>query len=101
MLTNHLIACAWYAIGTIDEDTTVDTWVKANELEGTSILYRYTTSLHWSLTQFTPASMEVYPENGKERLFTVSVITIAMVTFSSFVSAITNAMTQLRNLNSE
>merc|ERR1719181_2010605 len=63
--------------------------------------YLYTTSLHWSLTQFTPASMEVYPENARERTFAIVVLVFALVTFSSFVSSITNAMTHLRNMNSE
>ncbi|CAK9016098.1 Protein ZINC INDUCED FACILITATOR-LIKE 1 [Durusdinium trenchii] len=40
-------------------------------------------------------------EAEEERTFTVCVIVSAMVIFSSFISAITNAMTQLRNLNKE
>eukprot|EP00913_Durusdinium_trenchii_P010774 g10107.t1 len=79
---------------------------KLNWLEHTSVIndnlaYKYFTSLHWSLTQFTPASMEVTPRNEIERLFNVVVIMSAMVIFSTFISAITNAMNQLRNLNSE
>lgn len=45
--------------------------------------------------------MEVVPKNEIERLFNVVVIISAMVIFSTFISAITNAMNQLRNLNSE
>ncbi|CAE8613582.1 unnamed protein product [Polarella glacialis] len=45
--------------------------------------------------------MEVVPMNELERSFAVFVIVSAMVIFSSFISTITNAMTQLRNLNSE
>lgn len=53
---NHFIACGWYAVGTIDFDQ--GSWTDA--LRSTpSLGYQYTTSLHWSLTQFTPASMEV------------------------------------------
>eukprot|EP00747_Dinoflagellata_sp_TGD_P080637 gnl/TRDRNA2_/TRDRNA2_160980_c1_seq2.p1 gnl/TRDRNA2_/TRDRNA2_160980_c1~~gnl/TRDRNA2_/TRDRNA2_160980_c1_seq2.p1 ORF type:complete len:364 (+),score=69.17 gnl/TRDRNA2_/TRDRNA2_160980_c1_seq2:96-1187(+) len=65
------------------------------------LTYRYATSLHWSLTQFTPASMSVQPHNIKERIYAIIVVLFAMITFSSFVSSITNAMTQLRNLNSQ
>ncbi|CAE8662476.1 unnamed protein product [Polarella glacialis] len=100
MLINHLIACCWYAVG-INYIEQQDTWVKANDLKGKGDLYAYTTALHWSITQFTPASMEVVPVNELERSFTIFVIVSAMVIFSSFISTITNAMTQLRNLNSE
>lgn len=63
--------------------------------------YRYATALHWSLTQFTPASMEVVARSTPERVYTVVVLLTAMITFSSFVSSITNAMTRLRHLNVE
>ncbi|CAE8657697.1 unnamed protein product [Polarella glacialis] len=100
MLINHLIACCWYAVG-INDLEREDTWVKANDMKGKGTVYAYTTALHWSITQFTPASMEVVPMNELERSFTIAVIVSAMVIFSSFISTITNAMTQLRNLNSE
>ncbi|CAE8632466.1 unnamed protein product [Polarella glacialis] len=100
MWINHLIACTWYAVG-INDLEREDTWVKANDLKGKGTVYAYTTALHWSITQFTPASMEVVPINELERSFAVFVIVSAMVIFSSFISTITNAMTQLRNLNSE
>jgi len=102
MMVNHLIACVWYGIGSaaIDGDRN---WPEVAGVMGgeRTLAYKYLTSLHWSLTQFTPASMEVVPENELERAFTVVIILTAMIVFSSFVSAITNAMTQLRNLNSE
>mmetsp|Transcript_45534 Transcript_45534/g.101796 ORF Transcript_45534/g.101796 Transcript_45534/m.101796 type:complete len:854 (-) Transcript_45534:35-2596(-) len=99
VLVNHLVACIWYAIGTYDT-TREDRWLRASGLEASNIWYRYSTALHWSITQFTPASMEVYPANEYERFFTVCIILSGMLIFSSFVSAITNAMNQLRNLNS-
>ena len=40
----------------------IDTWI--NMYPAWKLLkLRYATCLHWSLTQFTPASMEVYPTN--------------------------------------
>eukprot|EP00747_Dinoflagellata_sp_TGD_P101083 gnl/TRDRNA2_/TRDRNA2_168235_c4_seq4.p1 gnl/TRDRNA2_/TRDRNA2_168235_c4~~gnl/TRDRNA2_/TRDRNA2_168235_c4_seq4.p1 ORF type:complete len:376 (+),score=31.41 gnl/TRDRNA2_/TRDRNA2_168235_c4_seq4:45-1172(+) len=62
---------------------------------------RYTTSLHWSLTQFTPAAMEIHPHNYRERMYTIVVLLFSLVMFSSFISSITQAMTNLRNLNAE
>jgi len=101
LLLNHVIGCMWYGVGTMDGFDADDSWVARNLVATDDIFYRYATSLHWSLTQFTPASMEVTPTNVKERLFAVTVIVFAMVVFSSFVSTITNAMTQLRNIDSE
>mmetsp|Transcript_117871 Transcript_117871/g.263503 ORF Transcript_117871/g.263503 Transcript_117871/m.263503 type:complete len:787 (-) Transcript_117871:38-2398(-) len=103
LIINHIIACIWYGIGTVEASKPEDsTWLQvAGISDNTSLGYRYCTSLHWSLTQFTPASMEVYPVNEMERWFSVFVLVFALVTFSSFVSSITNAMTQLRNMNSE
>jgi len=45
--------------------------------------------------------MEVTPRNTVERLYTVFVLLGAMVTFSTFVSSITSAMTTLRAKKSE
>eukprot|EP00811_Abedinium_folium_P014950 NODE_2392_length_2221_cov_8.170010.p1 GENE.NODE_2392_length_2221_cov_8.170010~~NODE_2392_length_2221_cov_8.170010.p1 ORF type:complete len:633 (-),score=132.48 NODE_2392_length_2221_cov_8.170010:321-2165(-) len=97
LLINHFIACAWYAIGS--QSIADNGWVRHNQLERASLAMRYSTALHWSLTQFTPASMEVVPENEYERVFTVTVLVFAMVAFSTLISSITSATTQLRNLN--
>jgi len=101
LLVNHVIACIWFWIGSMPNQ--VNGWVAYNELDSTyndDLAYKYLTSLHWSMTQFTPASMEVTPKNAVERFYNVVTLLFAMITFSSFVSSITNAMTQLRNLNS-
>lgn len=100
MLLNHMVACAWFWIGQLNRP---DTWLLQadSDILVAPMAYQYFTALHWSLTQFTPASMEVVPKNEIERLFNVVVIISAMVIFSTFISAITNAMNQLRNLNSE
>jgi len=99
VLVNHLVACVWYAIGNMDQ-TRQDRWIVEFKVDVKNLLYRYSTALHWSITQFTPASMEVVPQNEYERLFTVCMILSGLLIFSSFVSAITNAMNRLRNLNS-
>jgi len=98
LCVNHIIACLWFWAGSSGYEVT---WITEADIMQRSLAYKYATCLHWSLTQFTPASMEVYPTNEEERIFCVCVIVSAMVIFSSFISAITNAMTQLRNLNRE
>jgi len=108
-IVNHFIACGWYAIGSLDLSSfgIYRTWVQefterpARKQDGQvpvtpSTGYLYATSLHWSLTQFTPASMSVVACNLVERVYSVLVILLALVMFSSFVSSITSAMTHLR-----
>jgi len=97
LLGNHITACLWYYVGTYR--SWEDSWVKASGLANKSLAYNYTTSLHWSLTQLTPASMEVVPRNALERSCTVFIVCADMVIFGSIVSNITACMTRLRNLN--
>lgn len=94
---NHYIACGWYLLGS-DKDIG-QTWVFTRALDEAPLAYQYTTSLHWSLTQFTPASMEVVPTNTYERTYSVCVLMFALVMFSSFVSSITSSMTHLHHIN--
>lgn len=97
-VVNHFIACIWYAISiTHRQEHGQPAWVdNLLDIEDRDDLYLYATSLHWSVTQFTPASMEVQPRNTTERFFAICVIVSALVVFSSLVSSITSAMTQLR-----
>lgn len=97
VVANHIVACSWYAIGSGSFGQR--SWLDANDVEGRSLAYLYATSAHWSLTQFTPASMEVFPQNTVERVFAVCVLLMALITFSSFVSMLTTSMAQLRQLS--
>lgn len=94
LLINHFIACIWYFIGCHGAG-----WVQ-EYAKGEPVEMLYFTALHWSLTQFTPATMSVQPQNFGERVFAVAVLLFAMIVFSAFVSSITNLMTNLFNLNS-
>ncbi|CAK0892779.1 unnamed protein product [Prorocentrum cordatum] len=99
VIVNHYVACFWFLVAATNPSGGV-TWAM-NAFGGGqwSMIYAYTTCLHWSLTQFTPASMEVVPENEVERTFNIVVIIMALVIFSSFVSSITSTMTHIRNIN--
>lgn len=99
VIMNHYIACGWYALARFNNKEA--NWIKFDNLAGASIGYRYTTALHWSLTQFTPAAMEIYPHNLLERIYAILVLLFALVTFSSFVSSITGAMMRFQKISSE
>lgn len=101
LMASHFIACGWYFIGDTGEELGGKNWIQAQGFYERSIGYRYTTSLHWSLTQFTPASMDVQPHNAAERTFAIIILVFALVTFSSFLSSITSSMTQLRHMSED
>lgn len=69
------------------------------QLTDETLEYKYLTSLHWSLTQFTPAGMDISARNSFERVFSIVVLFFAMIAFSSIVANITASMTQLRNMH--
>mmetsp|Transcript_11469 Transcript_11469/g.33062 ORF Transcript_11469/g.33062 Transcript_11469/m.33062 type:complete len:546 (+) Transcript_11469:3-1640(+) len=99
---NHCVACAWYFVGAsrVEEWSWVDQFARGAQVEADDLAY-YLSALHWSLTQFTPASMEVVPRNTMERAFNIGVIILALLCTSSFLSSITTQMTHLRRLNEE
>ncbi|CAK9115206.1 Potassium voltage-gated channel subfamily H member 7 (Ether-a-go-go-related gene potassium channel 3) (ERG-3) (Eag-related protein 3) (Ether-a-go-go-related protein 3) (hERG-3) (Voltage-gated potassium channel subunit Kv11.3) [Durusdinium trenchii] len=102
LLVNHFVASLWYLMGGLANAGTPN-WRDAYGMQpGTQPLsYRYATALHWSLTQFTPATVDVHPQNMVERTFAILVLIFGLVLFSSFVSSITASMTQLRNMQED
>ncbi|CAE7496372.1 CNGA3 [Symbiodinium necroappetens] len=100
---NHFTACTWYAVGTILNDE--NNWVTAHFREPgavpkpDSLLYLYTTAYHWSITQLTPASMEIYPQSARERIFNIAVILFGLCVFSSFISSMAQQLSALQQLS--
>jgi len=107
VVLTHMLACAWYAIGNLKLGAGEPTWVSSLRETQMSLgrqstaIYYYSTALHWSLTQFTPGSMEVVPCNSMERVFAICTLLSGLIIFSSLVSSITSAMTALRARNFE
>mmetsp|Transcript_28101 Transcript_28101/g.51579 ORF Transcript_28101/g.51579 Transcript_28101/m.51579 type:complete len:904 (-) Transcript_28101:150-2861(-) len=99
LIANHFLACIWFFIG--DSSKGKPNWLAEGGFRERTFEYTYFTALHWSLTQFTPASMSVQPENVAERMFTIVVIVIALVCFSSFLSSITNSIRQLKDMRED
>eukprot|EP00913_Durusdinium_trenchii_P022055 g20725.t1 len=95
---NHVIACLWFLVGSLTMYAKlVAKYRRANnqqsallevacrckqvcQLTGLSpvnegeFAWKYLTSLHWSLTQFTPASMDVSARNEYERVMSILVL---------------------------
>eukprot|EP00811_Abedinium_folium_P005038 NODE_1463_length_2468_cov_16.357540.p1 GENE.NODE_1463_length_2468_cov_16.357540~~NODE_1463_length_2468_cov_16.357540.p1 ORF type:complete len:681 (-),score=176.76 NODE_1463_length_2468_cov_16.357540:426-2468(-) len=98
----HYIACAWYGIGYGQSDVGDSGdigWVYRYNLTDKSLAYKYLTSMHWALTQFTPATMEVVPCNTYERFYTLAVLLFAMIVFSTFISTLTQLTARMRSLS--
>lgn len=96
LVVNHYLAIFFMAIGLQGRQDGVRSWLVAYEVEDTEFWDVYAISLHWSLTQFTPATNNIGPVNSLERLFAICVVLVALALFSSFLSSITNAVTALR-----
>jgi len=102
-LLNHFVACLWYGLAKNSEELfgEEDAWIYHLDIDDPSFAYLYTTSLHWSWTQFTPASMEVRARNVAERVYSIIVIMFALVVFSSFVSSLTQSLLHLESIHKE
>merc|ERR1719491_2023726 len=101
LMLNHVIACLWFLVGHKSMDNGMTNWIEKTGTNVADIPYSYTTSLHWSLTQFTPASMDVSATNVHERIFSIFVLLFAIVGFSSIVASITGSMASINNSHTE
>jgi len=79
----HFVACGWYGMGQVSGGMgSRANWLDEHAVLNRSFGYRYTLCLHWALTQFTPASMEVYPTSTAERTYALLIDLCAIVCFS-------------------
>ncbi|CAJ1397329.1 unnamed protein product, partial [Effrenium voratum] len=106
LLINHLIACLWYGLTTIQEDTN---WVKEHGLQNQSPGYLYATSLHWACSQQGVGQTNIEAVTLPERasgfglrsagIFSVLVAFGALMIFSSLLSAVSALMANLQKLS--
>jgi len=98
---SHLVACFWYGLSVENVAGDSGTWVHNYFSLTDDVGYRYTTSLHWSLAQFSGGLDEISPANLVERIYAVVVFLIAFMMGAVLVSSLTSSMTQLRILANE
>jgi len=99
LLINHIIACSWYGIGTWDFEGR--SWLARVQISQNDFAESYAASMHWALTQFTPSTNNIAPDNAIERFFALGVVVFAIGIFSSFITQITATMSSLRMARSE
>lgn len=90
MLMLHMIACGWWAFGHTWGNA--DGWSVKYEIEGISLLYSYTTCLHWAISQLGVSSSDIEATNSTERIYSIVVAMVSLVTFSTMVSSMTSMM---------
>jgi len=97
---NHFVACAWFATTLADAGSS---WVDNHNFGRDQVTwnYQYLTSFHWAITQFTPSSMDVQPQNALERMFAITVVIFGLVGFSYLVGSITGSLTELRKMKED
>jgi hypothetical protein len=101
LIINHIIGCIWFGLGTLTPESSGPNWIREFSFDDDHWSYQYVCSLHWSITQFTPASMHVQPMNMTERTFAVAVVVFGLAGFSYVVGSITGSLTQLRSMSED
>jgi len=97
ILFNHVVCCLWYWMLQLEAVSGEHTnWLEEHAVDGRGRSYIYFTSLHWSLTQVLPGSMEVVPTNLIERFFNVVVLVFGWVVVVTSTAILTSLMTQKR-----
>mmetsp|Transcript_72107 Transcript_72107/g.168763 ORF Transcript_72107/g.168763 Transcript_72107/m.168763 type:complete len:443 (-) Transcript_72107:89-1417(-) len=96
---NHIIGCLWYGIGAGTGSQA--SWIIAAGIEDAGFGESYVYSIHWALTQFTPSTNNIAPENALERFFAIWVILLAMGVYSSFIGSISSTVNSLRAVRGE
>lgn len=103
LFLNHVIACVFFWIGR--NSCGLDRcWLRdsgQDPVHNAGLGWQYATALHWSMTQFTPASMDVTATNVPERWFSIITLFFAMVTFGTIIGNITRSMTALKDLKGD
>jgi hypothetical protein len=100
LLICHYLGCVWFLLGDTEFEG-ADSWVKKQNFADDTWEYQYVTALHWAITQFTPGSMIVQPQNIPERWVAVLVLVFGMVGFSLIVSTLTKERLRLEKLTSK
>eukprot|EP00930_Biecheleria_cincta_P072629 TRINITY_DN5999_c0_g1_i2.p1 TRINITY_DN5999_c0_g1~~TRINITY_DN5999_c0_g1_i2.p1 ORF type:complete len:698 (-),score=69.80 TRINITY_DN5999_c0_g1_i2:96-2189(-) len=97
VIVNHYIACGWYGVAAFSGEPL--TWTQMPEFQDLPVWKLYVASLHWALTQFSPATNNICPTNASERSFAVGVVIFALGLLTSLASSIASHSTQIRSLH--
>eukprot|EP00931_Biecheleriopsis_adriatica_P113694 TRINITY_DN8885_c0_g2_i1.p1 TRINITY_DN8885_c0_g2~~TRINITY_DN8885_c0_g2_i1.p1 ORF type:complete len:936 (-),score=147.56 TRINITY_DN8885_c0_g2_i1:130-2937(-) len=98
---NHLLCCMWMGAARMGGDVFEQTWLDrfdggrlGHTFAEASVEYQYTTALHWSITQMTPGSMEVFPTNPLERIINILCLIFGLFFGSTLISQLSAGLVQ-------
>eukprot|EP00971_Amphidinium_carterae_P319883 6358254-Amphidinium_carterae.1 len=102
---NHISTCIWFGLGRLLDEgylttETGQSWLRAKvgdtdvTYAEVSTVFQYTTSMHWSLSQMTPGSMNVGPLNSYERAWNIVALVFGLLFGTSLVSQLSSKMVQ-------
>jgi len=106
---NHLMGCAWFAVGRLAPADTGFSWVDVSDIGGDSGMkflesaraYQYITSIHWSMAQFTLGSIEIGCYNSVERLFNIGCLVLGLLFGSTLVSLLSATMVEYQMMRQD
>jgi len=96
---NHFVACIWYLVGTQAPSDTGLRWTSDYTADGfldRTPGYRYTTTLHWSVSQMTLGAIEINCQNTAERICNVSCLIFGLLFGSTLVSSLSATMVEFQ-----
>lgn len=86
------IALGFYALG----ESGYETWMTRMSIQDRGFLYKYLIAVHWTVCQFTLASMEVVPLSSGERIFACCVPLLSTVVFYPLIGGILLWLSRLK-----
>jgi len=111
---NHVFTCIWFGIGSSSLTDTGFSWLdmadtlggegslenptEATPYRDATPLYQYTTAMHWSMTQMTPGSMQVFPQNSSERICNIFCLVFGLLFGTTLVGQLSSKLVQY-NMN--
>jgi len=97
----HFGGSLWYLVGDMGLENGEDNWIKASGIQDAPLDYRYFTAMHWSLVNFGLGSMDVQPQNSRERFFAIIMLFTGIFTFAFITAYISNALFFANSTKSE
>jgi len=86
LVINHYIGCFWCTSQGPERRVP---WLIVHNFDSVEWDYMCVAAFHWGITQFTPSSIHVQPQNLAEWIFAVLVDVFALVGLSCVVGSIT------------
>ena len=87
----HFICCAFFGLGRFTDSDTGSTWLSRAGMDHDSF-YAYSSAFHWSIAQLTLGACEIPPANSAERVFSIFMLLIGIVTSSTLTSSLSATM---------